>query len=77
MTVAKAKAETPDQLESTDDFYNAKYLGQFNPPVVLIEELQAAKPVKESGLTIKISFWLLALIVLLIILAIIFWLKQI
>ena len=73
----KSRNPGPVRVLPTDDFYNAKYLGQFNPPVVLIEELQAAKPVKESGLTIKISFWLLALIVLLIILAIIFWLKQI
>ena len=58
-----------------DDFYNAKYLSQFNPPIVLSEEPEA--PVK-GGISLagKILLWLFILIILLIILIIIFWLAR-
>ncbi|MBS3086816.1 putative Ig domain-containing protein, partial [Candidatus Pacearchaeota archaeon] len=58
-----------------DDFYNAKYLSQFNPPIVLSEEPEA--PVKgKISLAGKILLWLFILIILLIILIIIFWLRR-
>ena len=58
-----------------DDFYNAKYLSQFNPPIVLGEEPEA--PVKgKISLAGKILLWLFILIILLIILIIIFWLAR-
>jgi len=60
-----------------DDFYNAKYLSQFDSPIFLNEETDEAQPAK-SKLTLlgKVLIWLFILIIILVILIVLFWIRR-
>src|SRR3989344_1378653 len=62
----------------TDDFYTAKYLSQFNPPIVITEEPEEKSAVKSAyGVWGKILFWLFIMIIILAILVLIAWLRSV